>query len=331
MADVFIAYKREERSRAELIATALRARGYSLWYDAALIAGEMFSDEINREVRAAKCVLTLWSPRGKESAWLRAETQIGLQRRVLVSAFVERTTLPPQFAAIDTVDLSDWRGDSADRRFQVVLDRIARLVGRGPETTAPDIAEWAVAQGLNTREGYEDYARRFPSSRFATEARRRGATQSATAQKGRVFLSYRRDDTQAVARLICERLAAKIGRDNIFFDVDGIPLGVAFDKHIEAQLIQCSTLLAIIGGSWLGRRPFQKSRIHSPRDFVRREIELAFKQRLRVIPILITPHPIPRVSDLPKSLHSLPSIQFAELSLGRDYEPHVKRILDAIQ
>ena len=43
MTDVFISYKRRLRPRVEEIATALRALGVTVWYDAALEAGTSFS------------------------------------------------------------------------------------------------------------------------------------------------------------------------------------------------------------------------------------------------------------------------------------------------
>ena len=53
MTDVFISYKRRLRPRVEEIATALRALGVTVWYDAALEAGTSFSAEISSEVRSA--------------------------------------------------------------------------------------------------------------------------------------------------------------------------------------------------------------------------------------------------------------------------------------
>ena len=82
MTDVFISYKRRLRPRVEEIAAALRARGVTVWYDAALEAGTSFSAEISNEVRSAGCVLVCWSddafPHGGDtSGWVVGEATIG--------------------------------------------------------------------------------------------------------------------------------------------------------------------------------------------------------------------------------------------------------------
>ena len=58
VADVFISYKREERQAVERLAQELRKLGLDVWFDASLNAGEAFSDEIDREARAAKAILS---------------------------------------------------------------------------------------------------------------------------------------------------------------------------------------------------------------------------------------------------------------------------------
>lgn len=43
---------------------------------------------------------------------------------------------------------------------------------------------------------------------------------------GRVFISYRRDDTAYPAGWLSDRLAEHFGRQQVFKDVDSIPLGM---------------------------------------------------------------------------------------------------------
>jgi hypothetical protein len=63
----------------------------------------------------------------------------------------------------------------------------------------------------------------------------------------KVFLSYRRDDSAANARLIGDRLQRAFGRRPLFMDVDNVPLGVNFAKVVDAEIGKCEVLLAIIG------------------------------------------------------------------------------------
>jgi hypothetical protein len=48
----------------------------------------------------------------------------------------------------------------------------------------------------------------------------------------KVFISHRREDTQATAGRIYDKLQSRFGADAIFFDIDNIPLGVDFRDHV---------------------------------------------------------------------------------------------------
>jgi hypothetical protein len=68
---------------------------------------------------------------------------------------------------------------------------------------------------------------------------------------GKLFISYRRDDSIGLAGRIYDRLAAHFGRDAVFMDVDAIPFGVDFCQHLSDAVSRCDVLLAIIGEDWL--------------------------------------------------------------------------------
>jgi hypothetical protein len=48
MSDIFISYKREEQPVARKLADALQKKGWSVWWDPKLRAGEHFDDSIRR-------------------------------------------------------------------------------------------------------------------------------------------------------------------------------------------------------------------------------------------------------------------------------------------
>jgi hypothetical protein len=68
---------------------------------------------------------------------------------------------------------------------------------------------------------------------------------------GRVFLSYRREDTRHLAGRVYDRLADRFGHARIFMDVDSIEPGADFAAAIENAVASCNVLLALIGPSWL--------------------------------------------------------------------------------
>src|SRR5712672_363266 len=95
----------------------------------------------------------------------------------------------------------------------------------------------------------------------------------------KVFISYRREDSAGYAGRVHDRLAREFGRDLLFMDVDGIPLGRNFAKVLQEEVAKCSVLLAVIGREWLDARAEDGlRRLDSPNDFVRVEIAAALQR-----------------------------------------------------
>ena len=141
--------------------------------------------------------------------------------------------------------------------------------------------------------------------------------ESAAPVPGRVFISYRREETAYPAGWLYDRLSSRYG-GQVFKDVDSIELGDDFVEVITRAVGSCDVLLALIGDQWLaitdarGRR-----RLDDPGDFVRLEIEAALTRNVRVIPILVEGARLPRADELPPSLAGLVRRQALELSPAR--------------
>jgi ABC-type amino acid transport substrate-binding protein len=138
------------------------------------------------------------------------------------------------------------------------------------------------------------------------------------AAPGRIFISYRRNDTDFPAGWLYERLAERFGADQVFKDVDSIELGDDFVEAINRAVGSCNVLLAIIGDQWVtitdkhGQR-----RLDKPDDFVRLEVEAALARDVRLIPILVEGAPMPAAEELPASMAALSRRQALELSPNR--------------
>src|SRR5215213_8558451 len=143
------------------------------------------------------------------------------------------------------------------------------------------------------------------------------STSSAMAS-GRIFMSYRREETAYASGWLYDRLAEHYGRDQVFKDVDSLQPGDDFVAVIRAAVGSCSVLLALIGDEWLtvvdhtGRR-----RIDDPDDFVRIEIEAALSRGVTVIPILVDGARMPQPTEVPDTLGPLVRRQALELSPAR--------------
>jgi hypothetical protein len=148
---------------------------------------------------------------------------------------------------------------------------------------------------------------------------------------GRIFISYRREDTAYPAGWLFDRLRAEFSPGQIFKDVDSIALGDDFVEVITNAVASTDVLLALIGHQWLtitsedgGRR------LDDPDDFVRLEVEAALARNVRVIPILVEGAKMPRPDELPPSLAPLTRRQALELSPNRfDFDTsRLLRVLD---
>jgi hypothetical protein len=135
---------------------------------------------------------------------------------------------------------------------------------------------------------------------------------------GRIFISYRREETAFPAGWLYDRLAERFTDGQVFKDVDSIELGDDFVEVISSAVGSCDVLLALIGHQWLtitdedGQR-----RLDDPNDFVRVEIEAALARNVRVIPILVEGARMPRATELPPSLAKLVRRHALELHPSR--------------
>jgi hypothetical protein len=134
--DIFLSYSREDRAAARHIAESFIKEGFTVWWDAVLRSGQTFDEVIEKELRASKAVVVLWSPRSVASRWVRAEATLADRRNKLVPAIIEMCDRPIIFELTHAADLSDWTGDTNDSRWRTLVSDLRRLVG-GSEHDAP--------------------------------------------------------------------------------------------------------------------------------------------------------------------------------------------------
>ena len=68
----------------------------------------------------------------------------------------------------------------------------------------------------------------------------------------RITISYRRDDSLDITGRIFDRLERHFGREAVFRDIDSIPPGADFRRHIDRILDESDIILAIVGPRWIG-------------------------------------------------------------------------------
>ena len=122
-------------------------------------------------------------------------------------------------------------------------------------------------------------------------------------RRGRIFISYRRSDTQGYAGRLSDSLENYFGGKRIFRDIEDIQGGSEYAKDIKEQLGSADALILLIGPNWLSVVDDNgKRRIDDPDDWVVQEIVTAIAEGIRVFPVLIEGTILPRKDELPANL-----------------------------
>lgn len=129
MSDIFISYASDDKARVGPLAEALRARGWSVWWDRVIPAGKTFDDVIEEAVNAASCIVVVWSDKSVSSRWVRTEAEEGAVRQILVPVLIDDVKIPLAFRRIQAANLIGWQGDSDHPGFDQLVKDISSLMG----------------------------------------------------------------------------------------------------------------------------------------------------------------------------------------------------------
>jgi tetratricopeptide (TPR) repeat protein len=140
---------------------------------------------------------------------------------------------------------------------------------------------------------------------------------------GKVFLNYRREDSEGYVGRLYDHLTQRFpGR--IFRDVTELRPGEDFVDALEREGLSCQVLLAVIGRHWFtiadasGQR-----RLDDPNDILRQEIVHALRRNILVIPVLVGGANMPPIEKLPADLAPLgrrQALPITELDFAHDLE-----------
>jgi TIR domain len=297
MSDIFISYEKTDLSTAELLARALGAHGWSVFWDRTIAIGDAWRRRIGKELDDANCIVVLWSKNSVESDWVHEEADEGKRRGVLVPLLIDDTPRPPfGFRGIQTGNLVNWDGPVLATPFQKLVTDLTKLIGP-PKETKP------VAAPTSNETRYWQTV--YPKSSFLRKA----------------YLSYRKGDSEP----LIDRLIVEL-RDHPNWVVVTNEAKPAFPKeYLTAELKVCEVFLAFIGSKWLGG-------LDDPDDYVRNEISLAINLNVWIIPVVLGNAPFPRKNLLPDNLHSLavvPSVRISETGIG--FRDDVGSLFSAMQ
>lgn len=135
---VFLSYARPDQERAELLARALEARGFEVWWDALIEGGAAFAETIESALDRSGAVVVAWSRASIASDWVRDEAAKGRDQRKFVPVSLDGVEPPLGFRQYQSINLSRWQGDpaaaeisSVARAIRVAATPAARPAGAG--------------------------------------------------------------------------------------------------------------------------------------------------------------------------------------------------------
>ena len=146
----------------------------------------------------------------------------------------------------------------------------------------------------------------------------------------RVFISYRRAEliSRCVAHRMFESMSKALGREHVFLDSHSIPLGTDYREHLDTSISRANFMCAVIGPDWVRTI---RDRLMDDRDYVRYEIETAFRLSIPVAPILIEDTEHPKSSAIPDTLARLEVSQGFRLTVGRDLYRDIDELVTRIR
>jgi len=146
-----------------------------------------------------------------------------------------------------------------------------------------------------------------------------------------IFLSYRREDSAGYAGRLCESLERRLGKGEVFRDVNTIHAGEDFVDAIQARLRECRALLVVIGREWLNAADASRHRrLDQEGDYLRQEIVTGLASpNVLVVPVLVEGMTMPPVEELPEAIRALGRRQAVSLR-DETWDADVDRLLVAV-
>jgi TIR domain len=138
--DIFVSYAREDQVRVAPLVAALEARGWVVFWDRRIPAGQTWRSHIGRALEKARCVVVAWSEHAIRSEWVIEEADEGKRREVLVPVFLDAVLPPWGFRGIQAADLSSWSPERPSPDFDSFLADLGAVLGtpqQGPSLPSP--------------------------------------------------------------------------------------------------------------------------------------------------------------------------------------------------
>ena len=153
-----------------------------------------------------------------------------------------------------------------------------------------------------------------------------------------IFINYRIADSGDLVGRLQEGLSREFGSDVVFWDKVGLEGGDAWPERLRRQAEGCKVMLVVIGRSWQStlydptHELSHLHRLHGDNDWVKLEIQAAFRAGRKVIPVLAVGAKVPPKRWLrPFGLEALAGQHGMHLRTGADYDADLSRLIERLE
>lgn len=105
--DIFVSYSRKDEEQVHPIVEALEKAGYSVFWDRHIRAGNAWETPLREKLRAARCVIVVWSERSVESQWVKIEASVARENGTMVPVCLDDVDPPDEYRDIQAARLGD--------------------------------------------------------------------------------------------------------------------------------------------------------------------------------------------------------------------------------
>jgi hypothetical protein len=143
----------------------------------------------------------------------------------------------------------------------------------------------------------------------------------------RIFVSYRREDSPAMAGWVHQNLSERYP-DSVFRDIDSINPAANFRAAIAQALRHTDVVVAVVGPKWRGEG--EPARISGEKDWIRLEIEIALQLGIPIIPVLVEHANMPHAAELPETLRDFCLINGLRIDPGPNFAAQLAKLFATI-
>jgi WD40 repeat protein len=291
MTQVFLSHSEQDKAVTEKIRRTLMREGFTVWTNRTDIkTGTEFQEVINRGIEEADNLIYLISPNSLKSQYCQQELAYASKlNKHIIPLLIEPTDLEDIPLELRSLQFIDFTEHEDEAQYRTVADKLLNvlkeeawyyelhkiLLVKALKWERKDQPKTLLLKGSELVKA-QNWLKQSEQSHKQTAATSLHKAFIAASEEMNqffdVFISYGRADSLDFAIELHTRLVEQ--GLNVWFDKEGIPLGVDYQKQIDDGIEKAHNFLYIIA-------PHSSN---SP--YCGKEIELALKRNKRIIPLL---------------------------------------------